>query len=500
MNAPVVAVAHISNDEPPHPEELPIIVIDDDTINEFETIKNSNVIIGNWEVQNYYRQSIKSILNWADYSNTHSPLYVGAWNYFADPMIHYTQGNVYRTETINVFDDVVLHDYTLTGENRYKNDNVSFGIQKQDGDTSTSASSVDSTKAAINKLKSTDSETLYAEYRYNNNGNPYAWQDLDSINIDFNADVRFNDSSPYASQDWDLELGMYDWSNRLVDGWTKQTGIGANAWSDHICIHTTINFLKPYLARDASKRDSPSSPDILWIRIESEPMLRYPDSLDPYTKNKVKVNVFNSVRQLILNFNESNFNTAEHEYRPLIIFYDGPEKYDLENTLRNSKPIIVNLQAPTRMILYAPNSPVVLIGNEKENLQGFIVAKEYLRLKMTDDFLEELQQEPDKYVQIENDFQSTEKIDNPYYGTQHGNFYRDNGEPQKIKYLYTKIRNEAGGFDMFVDDYGNVQYLPVENFSYKCGTYDTFGRTEFSTHLYSIANSSTTNLFLSGKN
>lgn len=66
MKTPVVAVAYISNDEPSippsHPEEPPIIVIDDDTINEFETIKNSNVI-GNWEVQNYYRQSIKSILN-----------------------------------------------------------------------------------------------------------------------------------------------------------------------------------------------------------------------------------------------------------------------------------------------------------------------------------------------------------------------------------------------------------------------------------------------------
>lgn len=84
MSAPVVAAVHISNDENinlpilPHPEELPIIVIDDNTINKFETIKNSNNNIRNWEVQNYYRRSIKSILNWADYFNTHSPLYVDA--------------------------------------------------------------------------------------------------------------------------------------------------------------------------------------------------------------------------------------------------------------------------------------------------------------------------------------------------------------------------------------------------------------------------------------
>lgn len=39
-------------------------------------------------------------------------------------MIHYIQGNVYRTETINVFDDIVLHNYILTGENRYNDNNA----------------------------------------------------------------------------------------------------------------------------------------------------------------------------------------------------------------------------------------------------------------------------------------------------------------------------------------------------------------------------------------
>ena len=51
---------------------------------------------------------------------------------------------------------------------------------------------------------------------------------------------------------------------------------------------------------------------------------------------------------------------------------------------------------------------------------------------------------------------------------------------------------------MYVDDYGNVQYMELTNPPTKYGTYDTFGRTDFTTHGYHIAQTSANNLLLSG--
>ena len=56
MAAPVVAVAILSpktEDEPENPENP--IVVPEEKIEEIEDVINSNVIVGNWEVQNYYR-------------------------------------------------------------------------------------------------------------------------------------------------------------------------------------------------------------------------------------------------------------------------------------------------------------------------------------------------------------------------------------------------------------------------------------------------------------
>ena len=97
--------------------------------------------------------------------------------------------------------------------------------------------------------------------------------------------------------------------------------------------------------------------DPMYIRIESEP------------EN-------DSVRQLIINVDVSNMDDSE---RPIIFFYEGPEGEG-----RNSLPVILNLNADFRGVLYAPNSPVVINGNNHK-FQGFIIAESYISLLTEDD-------------------------------------------------------------------------------------------------------------------
>lgn len=90
-------------------------------------------------------------------------------------------------------------------------------------------------------------------------------------------------------------------------------------------------------------------PDPLYIRIESEPQ-------------------GDSVRQVIINVNVSNM---DEKKRPIILFYDGPE-YD------ESLPVILRLNNDFRGVLYAPNSPVVIIGNNNA-FHGFVVAESFIQ-------------------------------------------------------------------------------------------------------------------------
>lgn len=247
------------------------------------------------------------------------------------------------------------------------------------------------------------------------------------------------------------------------------------------------------------------------MRIESEPAFRYPDSTDPnkQTKNHKDILSLNSVHQIIINFTESNISTTnDEEYRPIVIFYDGPERYSTKNNIRDSLPIIVNFAVPVRAIIYAPNSPVVVIGEAADQFQGFIVAKKYMRLKTTEDFEAEIDlydKTNDKGINEKtgdiipgDNYRKKVAEDNPYYGVMHGTVYRDNGEPKMINWLYKKITNSDGGFDMYVDDYGNVQYVELASPPTGCGTYDTLGKTEFASHSYKIMGSSADNMLLSG--
>ena len=84
--------------------------------------------------------------------------------------------------------------------------------------------------------------------------------------------------------------------------------------------------------------------------------------------------------------------------RPLIIFYEGPDRGLSENydtaelagnqsakpkeayqylTARDPQPLVLNLNKDFKGILFAPNSPVIIKGNGHK-MEGFVVAKEFV--------------------------------------------------------------------------------------------------------------------------
>ena len=169
--------------------------------------------------------------------------------------------------------------------------------------------------------------------------------------------------------------GRYINSNGRTSG-----GYGNGTWWDKSCdlrIHAIFNISNFEVRKDKIAKDNPF--DILWVRIESEAFL--PLKMLGVT-NKDNHSQYKSVRQIILNINEDNAekdSDGKFKYRPFVMFYDGPEKFDMSSNVRKSRPIILNLNKDFRGVLFAPNSPVIINTNNHEFF-GFIVAKEYRKL------------------------------------------------------------------------------------------------------------------------
>lgn len=205
---------------------------------------------------------------------------------------------------------------------------------------------------------------------------------IDNTFIDFRYDV----SCKFTS-DWDLTLpppsGLtYSGHNKIFDDKKDPDNIRCN-YRIHGLIsvegaHDSTVVKKgkfPYI-----KREGKSGYDPLFARIESEQIKRY-----EINGNDKVFKAFNTVQQIIIEINVSN--TAENE-RPLVFFYDGPQKFVEDNSVRQSKPVILNLNADFKGILYAPNSPVVIAGNGK-NFEGFVVARNFVKLKTAQEFLDD---------------------------------------------------------------------------------------------------------------
>lgn len=129
--------------------------------------------------------------------------------------------------------------------------------------------------------------------------------------------------------------------------------------------------------------------------------------------------------------------------RPLMFFYTGPETldkdYDYEDLdddsqVRASQPVILNLNADARVCLFAPHSPVVINGNGHK-MQGFVIAKKFVRLTTADDYYQE---------------------DGRYYDSS-----------AKGKEYFLKP-DEIHHNDLFIDEYGNVDTrdLPLNDSRY----------------------------------
>ena len=501
-------------------------VIPPEVIEKLDDAKNENVIVGNWEVQNYYRQNDSRKKEY--YERFGHDFYVGAWNHFQDFYHHYTPGNLYRSEVVNILDDIEQKD---DDGNPAKDDDGNYIITSYG-----KKSSVSATTSAINNDVNSDAYNpqqngILKTYKdgiteKSNAAYPYTWDRLDSINVDFRPEITFNlnkESEQFLSEDYDLELGFFDGMSYGNKKW--DTGGQGEAVIRLLRIHTNINFETPYRARISSKYDDP---DILWMRIESEPMLYHPDVTEKGQAARLNIKSLNSVHQIIINANQSNYDGPEEAYdnkvykhRPVIMFYDGPETNDVYDSYktntnvlhRKSQPIILNLNAPFRGILYAPNSPVVVIGDSMNQFRGFVVAKNYLRLKNDNDFTEGGYNYYDTY-----------KKKKQYFKQEDGSFLDKDGKKVnttaeklfKEKFYYDKtgsskqyfkiientngemVSNSAEGITMFVDAQGNVQYAVPETTPTNAGVYDTFGRTDFTTHGYHLEESSNENLLLSG--
>ena len=273
---------------------------DKDLVTIFQELERTKVI-DNWEYQNYYKGTEGS--------------YAEKWNHYqagkgSDTKvgIKYNSGDAYRTETVAV--------------------TTIF-------DTSTA-----------NKTSA-------------NGGKFYAASEVDSINLDFRAEIlkRFN-------SDWDLGQAVTGQTYNFTEGWSATDGA-----DKRILFNAEFNQAFP-------TRKPTLYADPLWVRIESEPIINL-----GYIPGKAGHVNYNSVRQITLNFNADNTGADSNHYtqRPYIIFYTGPENIDYATDsngvlLRHSQPVVINLNEDLNAIFYMPESPVVINGNGNK-LNGFIIAK-----------------------------------------------------------------------------------------------------------------------------
>lgn len=271
--------------------------------------------------------------NW-EYKNKNNSSYMGNWNHYQQKNssggkgnVQYTRGNTYRNEGVSIKTD--------------------------------------------NSIGTTAKPKIYDK------------MEVDSLNIDFIAEEW--KAVTNTTKDFDFlsasEAEKYD----FAEGWSS------NVATDYRILFTA-NFDEAFPTR-LNKNDP--TPDPLWVRIESEPI----KNLKYIGKGDHKA--YNSVRQITLNFNTSNAKTenikvdgktvTRYKDRPLFIFYTGPEKLNAADVdangkhVRDSQPVVINLNADFNGVLYMPESPAIING-KGHTWTGYIVAKEFLAAKTIEDY------------------------------------------------------------------------------------------------------------------
>ncbi len=127
-----------------------------------------------------------------------------------------------------------------------------------------------------------------------------------------------------------------------------------------------------------------NSQDPLFVRIESE---EFNSNDNGRTANSASGGVTNSVRDISININADNTGKKEdgkYEFRPILFFYEGPVDADGNRGVgRKSNTVVLKLNANFRGIIYAPNSPVQVIGNNYD-FNGYIIAQKIIGPDGTD--------------------------------------------------------------------------------------------------------------------
>lgn len=213
-------------------------------------------------------------------------------------------------------------------------------------------------------------------------GNPYKTgidqTTFDDLFIDFQGEMN---KSLVTNGDHDLDAaktsGNWDFGTKLSDN---------HQYSYRV--HFPVMITDVYKVR---KSEGKEPPDCLYAFIEQEPIKQSVTLSDNTTYTRGNMS---SVRQIIINNDTPN--TNKETDRPIVFFYEGPEVplkkyhpelYDENDYIGNRPylPVILNLYADFRGILFAPNNPVIINGNGYK-LEGFVVGREFRRLKLAADF------------------------------------------------------------------------------------------------------------------
>ena len=226
-----------------------------------------------------------------------------------------------------------------------------------------------------------------------------------STDKDLGGDTNFTDDTGVGTSEYNLTTGNKQISDKTIlnyrihdliniGRWHK-TGKNSETGEEEGYYTYEYPVRTQELGKTLNKKFEREPPDPLYVYVENENI---------YSHEHQNTTAFNTVRQFIININVSNTNEATE--RPMMFFYDGPEKIkggntkntwnekwreswkylsDYENNLRNSLPVIINFNEDFRGTFFFPNSPVVINGNGHK-FEGFVVAQEYLRLKTAADF------------------------------------------------------------------------------------------------------------------
>ena len=242
-------------------------------------------------------------------------------------------------------------------------------------------------------------------------GNPYKTgvdqTAFDDLFIDYQGEMNRNLTT---NGDEDLV------PNTVSGNWDYGDDTTTNSYKYNYRIHFPVMMVSKYKVR--AGKDS----DPLYAFIEQEPIKQivYQSDGTSYLRGNMS-----SVRQIIICNDYAN---TDSDARPWVFFYEGPEipyapsepdasdvlngtmtedeyyeqlvklkkqahsdhpeYYDSDGDYIGDRPflpIILNLYRDFRGIIFAPNNPVIINGNGYK-MEGFVIAREFRRLKIYSDF------------------------------------------------------------------------------------------------------------------